>query len=401
VLRDPSSGTVRLLGALSDITERRALELQLQLSTKLESIGRLAGGVAHDFNNLLTVILSSVALAKRSSSNVAEGLEMIHEAAERAAGLTRQLLAFARKQVVELTPIDLNQVVRRLEAMLRRLLGEDVALSCRLGDALWRVRSDATQLEQVLVNLAVNARESMPRGGPVTIETSNAVLDAAYASAHAGVTPGEYVAIAVTDAGTGIDEATLPHIFEPFFTTKLLGTGLGLASSYGIVHQLGGHIWVQSAPGVGTTFKVYLPRDTAAIAEGRPGGGEPARVDFRRSILLVEDDDRLRQVVMRGLRDLGFTVLAARDAEEALELAARHEGRIDAIVTDVVLPKMSGGQLAERLHSLRPEARTLFVSGYSDERLAHHGVLEPGCHFLSKPYTVEALARRISELLAG
>jgi PAS domain S-box-containing protein len=400
-LREPSSGTVRILGALSDITERRALELQLQQSSKLESIGRLAGGVAHDFNNLLTVILSSVSLAKRPSANVAEGLEMIREAAERAAGLSRQLLAFARRQVVKLAPIDVNVVVRRLEVMLRRLLGEDVELACRLGEGLWMVRSDATQLEQVILNLAINAREAMPDGGPVTIATRNTVLDVAYASSHADVVPGEYVALAVTDAGMGIDESTLQHIFEPFFTTKSLGTGLGLASSYGIVNQLGGHIQVQSAPGQGTTFTVYLPREPASVAEAPPAGPAPTRLASAKTILLVEDDELLRKVVVRGLRDLGFDVLGACHGEQALALAERHVGRIDAVVTDVVMPKMSGGALAERLQKLRPETRILFVSGYTDDRIAHQGVLEPSRNFLPKPYTVDALAGRLSELLSA
>ena len=396
--RDPASGSMRILGTATDITERRALEEKLQQAGKLESLGRLAGGVAHDFNNLLTVILASVALAQRSAPNAADELGMVRYAAERAADLTRQLLAFARKQVIELAPTDLNAVVTGLESMLRRLLGEEVELTCRLGTDLWTVRSDTTQLQQVLINLAVNAREAMPHGGPVTIETMNAALTTE--DAGADVAPGEYVALRVSDGGTGMDAGTLENIFEPFFTTKQHGTGLGLASSYGIVKQLGGHIAVRSDVGKGTVFTVYLPRNRGALAAEPAPTLERRDLDVERTILVVEDDAVLRRVVVRGLGALGFDVLAAADGEEALALSAAHAGLIDAVITDVVMPRLSGRQLANRLAETRPETKVLFVSGYADDGLSHDGVLQPGRHFLAKPYTVDALVQRLSEVLA-
>jgi len=398
-LRGPT-GEVRILGTITDVTESRALEEQLQQARQLEGIGRLAGGVAHDFNNLLTAILASVVFAEAAKvPGIAEDLATIRSAAERGAELTRQLLAFARKQVIELASLDLNAILGELAKLLRRMVGEDVELTFDLGGDLWLLRGDASQIEQVIVNLVVNGREAMPKGGPLRIETRNVVVDLGNADHHPGVTPGEYVSLAVTDAGGGIDKAVVPHIFEPFYTTKRTGTGLGLASSYGTVKQLGGHIRVQSEPGQGSTFTVYLPRDRG---QQRPAARAVATSPVPRStstILLVEDDDLLRSVVVRGLAEGGYQVLVASDGDQALAVAAKHDGPIHALITDVIMPRMSGGQLAERFAAIRPETKILFVSGYTDQIIARQNVVEPGQHFLAKPYTLDALRQRIDAMI--
>ena len=398
-IRGPA-GEIRILGTVSDVTESRALEEQLQQARQLEGIGRLAGGVAHDFNNLLTAILASVAFAEAAkASGIAEDLATIRSAAERGADLTRQLLAFARKQVIELASLDLNSILGELAKLLRRMVGEDVELTFDLGSDPWFLRGDASQIEQVIANLVVNGREAMPEGGRLRIETRNVVVDLGNEDRHPGVAPGEYVSLAVTDAGGGIDKAVVPHIFEPFYTTKRSGTGLGLASSYGIVKQLGGHIRVQSELGQGSTFTVYLPRDRG---QARPAARAPATSPAPRStstILLVEDDDLLRSVVVRGLAEGGYQVLVASDGDQALALAANHDGPIHALITDVIMPRMSGGQLAERFASIRPETKILFVSGYTDQIVARQNVVELGQHFLAKPYTLDTLRQRIDEMI--
>ena len=392
------SGEKRVLGTLVDFTESHALEEQLHQAQQLESIGRLAGGVAHDFNNLLTAILASVTFAEMEAPGMEE-LQTIRTAAERGAELTRQLLAFARKQVIQLAALDLDAIVRNLAGVLRRLVGEDIELAFELADDLWTVRGGASQLEQVIVNLVVNAREAMPQGGPLRIATRNVNVDGANPSDHRAVPPGEYVVMEITDVGVGIDAAALPHIFEPFYSTKRTGTGLGLASTYGIIKQLGGHIHVQSERGRGTTFTVYLPRDRAKVEVVPPAPAIPVARRASSTILLVEDDELLRRVIARSLVDAGYQVLVASDGEDAMAVAEKHDGPIDVLITDVIMPKVSGRVLVERFAGVRPQTKILYVSGYTDQIIAQHGALEPGQNFLAKPYTLDALERRIDELL--
>ncbi|MBL8942451.1 MAG: PAS domain S-box protein [Myxococcales bacterium] len=399
-VRDPNGEIVRIAGGATDETERRTLEAQLLQAQRLESIGRLAGGVAHDFNNLLTVILSHAALARLEDTVVDGDLVAIEEAGRRATALTGQLLAFARRQVIEPRVVDLNQLTSQIDRMLRRLIGEQVVLATVLQPGLWPVRVDPAQMEQVLVNLAVNARDAMPRGGTLTIETANVVLDAGYVAEHADVTAGEYVLVAVSDTGTGIEADALPVIFEPFFTTKPsgAGTGLGLATCYGLVKQAGGHIWAYSEPGHGATFKVYLPR-----VHGRPSEPERPQTPVigrgTETILVVEDDVAVRAVAVRALASHGFTVLEAVDGLHALEVARAHRGPIHLLLTDVVMPRMGGKVLAEQLQRERPAMRVLFASGYTRNAIVHQGVLEEGTQFLPKPYVPASLVKRVREAL--
>jgi PAS domain S-box-containing protein len=394
----------RLVLAL-DVTERRRLEEQLLQAQKMEAIGQLAGGIAHDFNNLLTAILGYADLAARSEGrrDAAEAVEEIRKAGERAADLTRQLLAFSRKQVFEPKVLDLNALVSNLEKMLRRLIGEDVELATKLDPVLGPVRVDASQIEQVIVNLAVNARDAMPDGGTLTIETQNVALDETYAREHVSIHPGEYVMFAITDTGVGMSAETQKHIFEPFFTTKERGkgTGLGLSTVYGTVKQSGGYIWVYSELGRGTSFKVYLPRVEApvepVVASRKPerasGGSE--------TVLLVEDTESVRKLTRRILDGAGYTVLEAGDGAAAVETAQQHTGRIHLLLTDVVMPLMGGSDLASRIRSLHPEAKLLFMSGYTDEAVVRHGLVSEGRLFLQKPFTPQALLARVREVLDG
>jgi two-component system cell cycle sensor histidine kinase/response regulator CckA len=385
VERDAATGRPRLVGVVMDVTERKQLEEHLLESRKLESLGRLAGGVAHDMNNLLTAIFASLRMAERSAPEAQRGeLATIRTAADRAAALVRQLLAFARKQVIELRAIDLNGMVGDLEGMLRRLLGERIDLECRLSPDLWTVRADLSQVEQVLLNLVVNARDAMAGGGTLTLSTRNATVSEADAATAPELAPGEYVVLEAADDGVGIEETALAHIFEPFFTTKPTGTGLGLASSYGTIRQLGGHIAARSRRDEGATFTVYLPRWSGAPRRRSAGNDE--------TLLLVEDDPLLRDVVARGLTELGYRVLAARDGQEALAIAERHPGAIHLVISDVLMPRLSGQKLAERLRESRPAARVLFVSGYA-------GDVAPGMDLLAKPFTIDALAARVREIL--
>jgi PAS domain S-box-containing protein len=395
---DAVSGRPRLLGVVIDVTAHKALEEQLLQSRKLEGIGRLAGGIAHDFNNLLTAILASVSFAERQLPEAIRGdLATIRSAAERAAELTRQLLAFARKQVIELRAIDLNAVILELERVLGRLVGEHIAVTCRRGPDLWLVRADRSQIEQVVINLAANARDAMPNGGKLVIETGNTAI-APGASPSPELLPGDYVVVTVLDTGEGIDADTLEHIFEPFFTTKRAGTGLGLASVYGTVRQMGGHIAVDSAPGRGSTFRIYLPR--ASEAEARvvePPARRPVG-EVCETLLLVEDDALLRGVVARGLDDLGYTVHTAADGEEALALARRHHDALDLVITDVVMPRVSGPKLADRLREILPATPILFVSGYTED-VVRRGLPDAGFQVLAKPFTLDELAARVRQLL--
>ncbi|MGH7171399.1 MAG: HDOD domain-containing protein [Gemmataceae bacterium] len=385
----------------------RRSEEQLRQAQKMEAIGQLAGGVAHDFNNLLTIIsgysdlLLNGILGPQDSAR--EAVTEIRKAAERATTLTRQLLAFSRRQVLNPQVLVLNSVIQDMDKMLRRLIGEDVQLASLLAANLDAVKADPGQIEQVLLNLAVNARDAMPQGGRLTLETANVVLDETYTRSHPGIQPGPFVMLAVTDSGCGMDEATQARIFEPFFTTKGAGkgTGLGLATVYGIVKQSGGSIYVYSEVGRGTSFKVYLPRtEETSIAHLRPAGPTPpARAGGQETLLIVEDDDSVRALTRTVLRGHSYNVIEAVDAEEALRWVEEHPQPIHLLVTDVVMPGMSGRALAERLSASRPELKVLYVSGYTDDAVVRHGLLEAEIAFLQKPFTPDALARKVRELL--
>jgi PAS domain S-box-containing protein len=398
-------GEEMLLGTVFDVTERRRLEEQLLQSQKMEAVGRLAGGIAHDFNNLLTAIAgySDLLLAELPENDSRrESAVEIREAGRRAAGLTQQLLAFSRRQVLEPRVLDLNAVIAGMEKMLRRVIGEDIELTAALDPDLWRTMADPGQIEQAIVNLAVNARDAMPRGGQLTLETANVTLDEKFASAYATVQPGPHVMLAVSDTGVGMDAALQSRLFEPFFTTKERGkgTGLGLSTTYGIVKQSGGSIWVYSEPGLGTTFKIYLPRCEENLAERE---APPVPVSLRpgtETILLVEDEAEVRRLVERLLRMHGYAVLAAASPAEAIA-SAKGAGRIDLLVTDVIMPGMNGREMARLLAAERPRMRVLYMSGYTDAAIAQQGILPPGQAFLSKPFTPDLLARKVREVLDG
>jgi PAS domain S-box-containing protein len=388
-----------------DVTERKHLEAQLMQSQRLESVGRLAGGVAHDFNNLLTAIMGNTDLARDSlpAGHPAQAdLDEIGKSSERAADLTRQLLAFARRQIIEPHVIDLNQLILDMDKLLRRLIGAHIELIIRTAPGLWLVRADRGQIEQIVVNLAINARDAMPSGGTLTIETGNVQLDHDYAHRHISVSPGRYVMLAVSDTGTGMDEETQAQIFEPFFTTKApgRGTGLGLATCYGIVKQHGGTIWPYSEPGHGSTFKIYLPQVEASAEQL----ALPARVDGlprgAETVLLAEDEPSVRALAARVLRAQGYTVIEAENGDTALRLAHAWTGApLDLLLTDVVMPRMSGKVLAEQIKGLFPASTVLFISGYTDNAIVHHGQLDPGIIVLQKPLSPAALARKVREVL--
>jgi CheY-like chemotaxis protein len=367
----------------------------------MEAVGRLAGGVAHDFNNLLTIIRGRAHILHglvEGSERQRKQVEVIAKTAQRAAGLTAQLLAFSRKQLLQPKVLDLNVLVANLEDMLQRLLGEDIDLLFVPGSPLGRVKADPGQLEQVIMNLTINAREAMPRGGRLTLETAEVELDASYARHHVGVEPGRYVMLAVSDTGIGMDAATRARIFEPFFTTKASGTGLGLSTVYGIIQQSSGAIWVYSEPGLGTTFKLYFPTVDAPLEPPRDGS-DRAPGGRGETILLSEDEEGVRDLAREVLEAYGYTVLPTPGGAEALALARQHPGPLHLLLTDVVMPHMSGRELAERVRQLRPDIRVLFMSGYTDEALGRHGVLEPGTLLLQKPFTPGGLVRGVSEAL--
>jgi two-component system cell cycle sensor histidine kinase/response regulator CckA len=381
----------------------RGTEEQLRQSQKMEAVGVLAGGIAHDFNNLLSVILcyGELALAKLPTANPLYGdLEEMSKAARRAADLTRQLLMFSRQQVLEPKVLDLNLVLTGMEKMLHRIIGADIELTARPAAKLARVKVDPSSLEQVIMNLVVNARDAMPEGGKLTLETGDVWLDEEYANLHLGVTPGPHVMLAVSDTGTGIDKATQARIFEPFFTTKEKGkgTGLGLSTVFGIVKQSGGSVWLYSELGQGSTFKIFLPSldqpaDDVAAAEA------PLSSRGSETILLVEDDDQVRVVTSGILRNSGYEVIEARNAGEALLQSERHEAPIDLMVTDVIMPQLSGPALARRLADTRPEMKVLCMSGYTDDSIVRHGVLEATMNYLQKPITVASLTAKVREVL--
>jgi signal transduction histidine kinase/ActR/RegA family two-component response regulator len=382
--------------------ELRRAEAQLRHSQKMEAIGRMSGAIAHDFNNLLSVILSYSTLLVRDLRPIdpmREDIESIRKAGERAAELTRQLLAFSRQQVLAPRVLNLNETVQETERMLRRLLGADIELVTRCQRDLSKVRVDPGQMDQVVMNLALNARDAMPDGGKLTIETSDVVLDESYAAQHHGVTPGPHVLLAVSDTGIGMDVETQGRIFEPFFTTKPpgKGTGLGLSTVFGIIQQSGGNIWVYSELGTGTTIKIYLPR--AEGSEDEPEEFPPPTLHGKETILLVEDQDEVRRVATTILRNYGYRVLSASNAGEALLACEKHLRAIDLLLTDVVMPQMSGPELSQRILAQRPDLKVLFMSGYADGAVVGHGILDSGTDYVQKPLLPEVLARRVRQVL--
>jgi PAS domain S-box-containing protein len=388
-----------------DVTERRALEQQLRQAQKMEAIGRLAGGVAHDFNNLLMVIsgYSEFLLERLGPDPALRGpAQEIAKASERATALTRQLLAFSRKQMLAPKVVDLNSVVTENLKMLTRLIGEDVDLVMVPGSGIGAVKADPGQIEQVVMNLAVNARDAMPHGGKLTIETANVKLDANYARFHSPVKPGDYVMLAISDTGMGMDSETQTHIFEPFYTTKgMKGTGLGLSTVYGIVKQSEGYIWVYSETGKGTTFKIYLPRVDAALQSEtqQPAAATAQPGQSRETILLVEDEDNLRQLARQSLENQGYSVLDAADGGAAIRISQTHQGPIHLLLTDVIMPGMNGRQLANEISPTRPEVKVLYMSGYTENHIGHNGTLDRGITLLQKPFTLPALQAKVREVL--
>jgi len=396
---------VNYVAVKHDVSREVQMEEQFRQSQKMEAMGRLAGGIAHDFNNLLTVIQVSTWLLQRQirpEDPRWEYVQRIQETVERATNLIKQLLSFSRRQIIEPQTLSLNRVVGDLSRMLQRIIGEDIELATSLDPDLWPVRVDPTQIEQVIMNLVVNARDAMADGGTLTIETANVVLDEAYAAYHVGARPGEHVLLSISDTGMGMDDEVKAHIFEPFFTTKDRGqgTGLGLSTVFGIVNQNGGYIWVSSEIGQGTTFKVYFPRAEEVEAQ-ETVRALPLVEDGQgtETIFVVEDEVAVRELVVRVLKAHGYQVLEAKDGPEALQVSEQHDGSIDLLLTDVIMPRMNGGELHERLRVSRPGMRVLYISGYTDNTIAHHGVLEPGTHLLPKPFSMEALLHIVRDVL--
>jgi len=390
---------------VNDISQRKLLEEQLLQSQKMEAVGRLAGGVAHDFNNMLTVIqgYNRMILDELSTADpLRDFADEIHRAAERAGALTNQLLAFSRRQIIQPRVINVNAVVENTEKMLRRLIGEDIHLLLHLAPEIGNIKADPSHIEQAIVNLVVNARDAMPQGGRISIETCNVVLDENYARSHMGVRPGPFVMIAVSDTGHGMDAETKRRMFEPFFTTKShgKGTGLGLATVYGSVKQMGGDIWVYSEPNQGSTLKMYFPRITEAAGAIGEEESAPPPAEAGETILVVEDEKAVRELTVRILGKLGYRVLVASGGEEAIAISQSYADEISLLLTDVVMPNMSGRQVADKLLGTRPGLKILYLSGYTDTTVVHHGVLETGLDFLPKPFSREVLARKIRDVLA-
>jgi nitrogen-specific signal transduction histidine kinase/ActR/RegA family two-component response regulator len=391
-------------GIIVDITERRLLENQLQQARRMEAVGRLAGGIAHDFNNLLTIVKGYVELALNRCAGQPElhgNIQHISDASERAVALVRQLLAFSRKQVLKPKLLDLNTIVLNLEKLLRRLMSENIEMRTQVGKNIGAVKADPSQIEQVILNLIVNARDAMPEGGKLLVETGNVELDSTFAPDQA-VVPGIYVMLSVTDTGVGMSADTLAHIFEPFYTTKESnrGTGLGLSTVYGIVKQSGGHVSVYSEPGKGTTFKVYLPQVQDSL-HLTPVAEAPDSTSSKghETILLVEDEPAVRELTCMVLSERGYSVIEAQNAGDAVRLAKKHGAQIHLLLTDVVMPGMSGHDLAKRLTAQHPNLRVLYMSGYTYNIFAENEALEGGLSFLQKPFTPKALAQRVREAL--
>jgi PAS domain S-box-containing protein len=389
-----------------DVSEKRVLERQLRMAQKMEAIGRLSGGIAHDFNNLLGVIIGYSGVLKKSLDPKQPSYEFateIEKAGQRAAALTRQLLAFSRQQILTPAVLNLNSLITDMGKMIPRLLGEDIEMSLSLDAALGNVKADQSQVEQIVMNLAVNARDAMPMGGKLKIETANVELDELYTRDHPGSKVGSYVMLKITDTGTGMDSETLAHIFEPFFTTKERGkgTGLGLATVYGVIKQSNGYIWADSAPGKGASFQIYLPRYTQEAEAAEPKPEFQKKPKQAGTVLLVEDADALRKLAQTFLQTNGFHVLTAACGEEALTIAAQHGAPLDLLLTDVVMPGMNGRVLAEQLSRRQPGIKILYMSGYTDSFIAGHGVLQAGTNLLHKPFTEEVLLSRVREVMDG
>jgi two-component system, cell cycle sensor histidine kinase and response regulator CckA len=418
--KDGSAITVRLSGRAvnsaeetaevleliaEDITERRVLENQFRQAQKMEAVGRLAGGVAHDFNNLLMVIsgYAEVLLERtRKADQLYPKIEAIHQATDRATTLTRQLLAFSRKQLLELKVVDLNIIIENIERLLRPLIGENIELQTRLAADLGRTRADAGQIEQVLMNLVVNSKDAMPSGGKITIQTANARMNNEdVRREYSYIQPGQYVVLSVTDTGEGMDKEIQSRIFEPFFTTKEKGkgTGLGLSTVYGIIKQSRGYVLVESEPGLGTTFRIYLPRVEDALEPAGPAGVSRPQAGGSETVLLVEDEESVRQLVRETLESKGYKVLEADNGEAALRIVSEYSEKIDMLITDVVMPGMSGRELSARLCASRPQTKVLYLSGYTEDAIGHEGVVDPDTAFLQKPFTLQMLSRKVREVL--
>ncbi len=403
-LRDITGKVVGGIGIVEDVTEKKLLEQQLFQSQKLEAVGRLAGGIAHDFNNLLTLIMLHCEMILKEleeDSDVSASIKEIYDSAQRASNLTAQLLSFARRQVIEPVVFNVNTLIKGINKMLKSLMTEKIHIETILDENIYPVKVDPAQLEHAIINLAINAKDAMPDGGKLIIETQNVFLDENYARTHSEVVPGRYVLIAVSDTGVGMDEEIKSKIFEPFFTTKKegKGTGLGLASVYGFIKQSGGHIWVYSEPGKGTTFKIYLPAHMEAVEETKIPKEEPEKLDGTETILLAEDEPSILDLIVKILTSYGYRVIPARDGIDALEKAEKFEGRIDLLVTDLVMPRLGGKELYERLKQIRPETKVLFISGYTDNVIIHNFIVKEGINFLQKPFRPMALLKKIRQVL--
>ncbi len=403
-LFDDNGNLITIRGYLLDITEQKNIETHLRQSQKIESVGRLAGGVAHDFNNMLSVILGNAEMAldqAGSNQRLQDNIREIQKAAQRSANVVRQLLAFARKQTIAPRVLDLNETVEEMLKMLHRLIGEDIELVWKPGLDLWPVKVDASQIDQILANLSVNARDAIAGVGRMTIETGKVRFDQAYCAEHPGFVPGDFVLLAVSDNGCGMDAETRKNLFEPFFTTKEVGkgTGLGLATVYGIVKQNNGFINIYSEPEHGTTVRIYLPRHQTVDRPDRAERVEPSERFGSETILLVEDEATILQMTRVMLESLGYTVLAALTPGEAMEVASRHGNEIHLLITDVVMPEMNGRDLAGRLLLLYPDLKWLFMSGYTENAIAHHGVLDEGVNFIQKPFSKQGLSVKIRKVL--
>jgi signal transduction histidine kinase len=408
-VRNQAGETVNYVATMRDVTREVQLEGQFQQAQKMEALGRLAGGIAHDFNNLLTVIHLSTRLVERqlrSEDPLWEHVQQIRKTGERAAKLTKQLLSFSRREVVDPRVLSVNQVVCDLSRMLQRIIGEDIELMTRLEDDLWRVKSDPAQIEQVIMNLVVNARDAMPGGGTLTIETRNVTLDEAYCAYHVEAQQGDHVVLTIGDTGEGMDAEVKAHLFEPFFTTKERGqgTGLGLSTVFGIVRQNNGHIRVESRLNRGTRFLIYLPRceqDRYGGSEDMLEAEEAGPIGERKTVLVVEDEANVRRLAVRVLASYGYQVLEAGDGSSALQVSGAHEGGIDLLITDVVMPHMNGKELADRLQYDRPLLPVLYMSGYPDRDIFGEGGLPSDSTFLPKPFSIEDLVQKVQSVLDG